>query len=473
MLLLTVVSHVVLATVFVPVNSDLTVYKRYTAAVAKAVDDGTGFSVARDRNIRDRAIREGRPEPDGDVLLVEYPPLAVTWMAIAGIGLDLDAQPDAYDPRYRLAMLALDLLVILVIVRWAAGALLPNRGNGASAAWRLAVYGAAGLILGNLLFDRLDLVVGALLLGGVLALARGWWPVAFLLLAVAINIKAAPLALAPLWVIASLPPGLLASARARPAPLLVALIGRSFALAGLAVAIFLPFVVTEGARSLDFLNFRALQGVQIESVPAAFLLVLGAFGLPVEVTATLGTFELQTALSSSLAAISPAVLLIGAAGVVVLYARTWLGRSHPEDAPSDGPVQSAEPSSVAASDPSRFLTATVATLLLTLVTSKLLSPQYLLWIVTLVPFLDFGRWSTRAFQRWFLVTCLVTTAIFPYLLGRTLVRQDPAGDGYLDPTPLGVVLLVLRNGLLVWLAWLAIRPLLGRFGRFGPSAPLS
>ena len=114
------------------------------------------------------------------------------------------------------------------------------------------------------------------------------------------------------------------------------------------------------------------------------------------------------------------------------------------------------------SDPRLFLTATVATLLLTLVTSKLLSPQYLIWLLPLVPLLDIGPARTRGFQFWFLVTCAFTTAIFPYLLGRTLARQDPASDGYLDPTPLGVGLLLVRNALLIWLAWLAVRPLLQR-----------
>ena len=84
-------------------------------------------------------------------------------------------------------------------------------------------------------------------------------------------------------------------------------------------------------------------------------------------------------------------------------------------------------------------------LLLTLVTSKLLSPQYLIWLLPLVPLMDIGPARTRAFQLWFLATCAVTTAIFPYLLGRTLARQDPGSDGYLDPTLLGVGLLLVRN----------------------------
>ena len=113
----------------------------------------------------------------------------------------------------------------------------------------------------------------------------------------------------------------------------------------------------------------------------------------------------------------------------------------------------------------------MATLLLTLVTSKLLSPQYLIWLLPLVPLLDIGAARTRALQLWFLFTCTVTTAIFPYLLGRTLARHDPASGGYLDPTLLGVGLVLLRNALLIWLAWLALRPLLHATSEGGTTRP--
>jgi hypothetical protein len=463
-LLFIVVSQAVLATVFVPVNSDLVVYKRYAASVARGIEDGTSFSVARDQNIRDEARAKGLPEPTAEALLIEYPPLAVIWMAAVAIGLDVDVgtSSDVYDPRYRIAMFALELLLILVLVAWAAQPLVISSGGQRLSAWRLAVYGAAGLILGNLLFDRLDLAVGALLLLSVLLLVRGSWLASFLLLAVAINFKASPIALAPLWVIASLPPPLFTLARSRPGALVRAMAARSVALAGLSALVFLPFLVTEGTRALDFLRFRALQGVQIESVPGSILQVLHLAGMPLEVTATFGTFELETPLTSALATASPLLLLIAVAGILVLYARgpaAWLDR-HARISESVDPAPAVDDRSLASSNPPRFVCATLATLLVTLVTSKLLSPQYLIWVLPLVPLVDFGPARTRAFALGFLLVCAVTTAIFPYLLGRTLVRQDPASDGYLDPTPLGVGLLLVRNALLIWLAWRAVRPLL-------------
>ena len=100
-------------------------------------------------------------------------------------------------------------------------------------------------------------------------------------------------------------------------------------------------------------------------------------------------------------------------------------------------------------------------LLLTLVLSKVFSPQYLFWLLPLVPLLDPRAPSTRPFQVAFLAMCAVTTAIFPFLYSRTLARPDPAG-GFLDPTPLGVLLVVVRNGLLVVLTIAAVWPLVRR-----------
>ena len=465
-LLFVIASHAVLATVFVPVHSDVDVYKRYAASVAKGIQDGTSFSVAHDDIVREEARRRDLPQPATDRLLIEYPPLAVTWMAAVGAGLDLGAgtSSDAYDPRYRLAMLMVDLLVLLVLVGWAARGLVASSQGDRMSASRLAVYGVAGLILGNLMFDRLDLVLGALLLLSVLLLVRGSWMAAFLVLALAINFKASPIALAPLWVVASLPSHLFARARTRPGPLLAAMAARTIALAVLTFMLFLPFLFTEGGRALDFLHFRAVQGVHIESVPGAILLALHEIGLPLEVSYTFGTYEVQTPLSPALAAVSPLLLLVAAAVTLLAYVRratTWPGR-HVPASNGDDPATQVDDISLAVSKPPIFLTAALATLLLTLATSKLLSPQYLIWLLPLVPLLDIGPARTRAFHLWFLGTCVVTTAIFPYLLGRTLARRDPASDGFLDPTPLGVGLLLLRNGLLIWLAWLALSPLLQR-----------
>ena len=90
-----------------------------------------------------------------------------------------------------------------------------------------------------------------------------------------------------------------------------ALTSRSVVLAAFAAALFAPFLLTEGARALDFLRLRALQGVQIESVPATIVLVLHAAGLPMDVTEVFGAIELSSPLAPLLSALSPLLIAVG------------------------------------------------------------------------------------------------------------------------------------------------------------------
>jgi hypothetical protein len=474
-LALVVASHLAVAALFVPVNSDMHVYRRYAASVATAIADGTSVAVAREKLLSEDARANGRPPPAPDALVVEYPPITVAWMAIPAIGLDgaptPPGGPDPYATRYRLLMLLVDLLIIVTLLAWGTHSIATDGVDGARGVRQLAVYGIGGLILANLIFDRLDLVVAGLLLPSALLLIRGHWKASFVFLAVAIDFKASPLALAPLWVLASLPPELLAEPRRRLGALARAITVRSVALAAIAMALFAPFLAIEGARALDFLRFRAAQGVQIESIPASVLLALHQVGLPLDVTFTLGTFEVDTPLSSVLAAASPLLLVIAALLAAALYAgvagrsagrRTMGGAVGTTTVGLDSSPGGSTPGtgSLAAVDPALFVSGTVVTLLLILVTSKLLSPQYVLWVLPFVALLEPGRGGAPRLQLWFLATCVVTTAIFPYLLGRTLARADPSGDGYLDPSPLGIALLLVRNALLIWLVWLAVRPMI-------------
>ena len=168
-LALTITSRLVLATIVVPRQSDVPVYERYAASVAAALQHGTSFSIERDRILREGAAREGRPQPTSDDLLIEYPPLTVTWMALVGIGIDAapnpGSPPDPYSERYRGVLLALELLIMLILLTWGAQTFRSSGAPGRLGAWQLAIYGIGGLVLGNLLFDRLDLVVGGLILG--------------------------------------------------------------------------------------------------------------------------------------------------------------------------------------------------------------------------------------------------------------------------------------------------------------------
>ena len=176
--------------------------------------------------------------------LIEYPPLALAFVAAVNVGLPSSADPQDpdrlqdYTTRYRLLAFAVDLLVLVTLGLLAGrtGALRATAPTWRWAtAWRLAVFGAGGVAIYYILYDRLDIFEGALLLGSLLALIRGRWAAALVVLAVAIDFKVYPAVLAPIWLLASLPASALVDWRRGTARLARLLAGRILILGGTAV----------------------------------------------------------------------------------------------------------------------------------------------------------------------------------------------------------------------------------------------
>jgi hypothetical protein len=103
--------------------------------------------------------------------------------------------------------------------------------------------------------------------------------------------------------------------------------------------------------------------------------------------------------------------------------------------------------------PHLWLGFAVLFLLAAMMTSKVLSPQYLLWLLPLVPLLAVGRpEKTRAFLWAFVAVCGVTTLLFPMLYFTHLVIVvSPERGEIAAPTILGVAVLAVRNLILVGL----------------------
>jgi hypothetical protein len=80
------------------------------------------------------------------------------------------------------------------------------------------------------------------------------------------------------------------------------------------------------------------------------------------------------------------------------------------------------------------------------VSSGVLSPQYLLWLVPLVPLIAPEGRAANYFLGAFLAVCLFTTLVFPFAWQQefnTIVSRNPLA--YRPPGVLGLTLLSLRN----------------------------
>jgi hypothetical protein len=93
--------------------------------------------------------------------------------------------------------------------------------------------------------------------------------------------------------------------------------------------------------------------------------------------------------------------------------------------------------------------AALASLLLVVLTNKVLSPQYLIWILPLVAIVEGLSW------RWIAI-CVLTSVIYPFLYLLNLLSFGAANGGYYGPLFAGTI--AVRNGLLIYALVRIVRP---------------
>jgi hypothetical protein len=280
------------------------------------------------------------------------------------------------------------------------------------AAWILAVP-----LLGGLAIVRFDLVVGVLVATAVLTTQRR--PS----LAAGLVTAAAALKLWPLLLL----PGFIPPSQRFRAGAVVLTVGM--------VAITSTILVAGWPRLFSPLFYQTERGLQIESLPATPLMLAWASSQhPWSVTVGFSnSFEVSGPGSATLSLVSSALLL----GLLLYWA--WMSvrllllqRSNP----------------VPLSTLVWYLLAITTGLM---VFNKVLSPQYLLWVLPMTaaglaisPTDSLRRWSW-----WLLVAAALTHVIYPVLY-RGLVEPNSATD-------VAVIVLVLRNVLLTWLFLIAVQ----------------
>jgi hypothetical protein len=168
-----------------------------------------------------------------------------------------------------------------------------------------------------------------------------------------------------------------------------------------------------GRRVLDSVGYHADRGVEIESLYAGGLLLWGTItGIEVPWVFNYRAHHVVPEWGARLAGLA---LPIQCAALLLVVGRFWR------------------------SSMSEGIRYAAAAVLAFIITGKVLSPQYLIW---LFPFLTvLGGPTGRLARQIFLLCCLTTTLIYP----------GPGFPGILDHQAGAILLLNLRNVLLVWL----------------------
>jgi hypothetical protein len=333
-------------------------------------------------------------------LFIEYPPGSLPAFVLPAV---FSASRDGYVDAFASEMAVL-LGITLLLTALAA------RGLRGAHAWVLpsATFAAAALLLYPVAVTRYDAVV-ALTLG--LAALCATLGERFLFLGFASLGFGAAAKVVP--ALATVP---LALARRGAAS------GYAVFLAVLAV-FFAPFVLLGGRGLWEGFAYQAERGLQIESLAASVLIPL----LSVEsVVFEYGAFEVRgsgVGLATSLSPLLALVLML-ITGLVMFREYRRFGRLGAATFPRYG----------------------AALILAFMLGSKVLSPQYMIWLLPLVP-LSAGGAAGAIVCAVFLITCLLTTQVFPTHYDDLLAFRYP-----------GPELLLVRNLLLaaLWVVMLAL-----------------
>lgn len=187
------------------------------------------------------------------------------------------------------------------------------------------------------------------------------------------------------------------------------------------------FYAAWGEGYLRSFTYHLDRGVQLETTYAGVIAAFDGFGQPLGVLKQFGAYELSTPFTSVVKTLAPGLLIAAFAAVA---GRFWWKR------PALG-TQRREPA---------LLVLTVLFLLGFILTNKVFSPQYLLWIAPLLGALYGARADLRFGAGIFLIVAVLSQVVFPRFY-----------DQLTELRPALIAVLNLRNATLLalfaWLLW--------------------
>jgi hypothetical protein len=317
-----------------------------------------------------QAMEEGKV-PYRDFAL-EYPPGALPAFALPARGGGAD-DFDTFRQRFEGLMAACGTLMLgfLAVALAALGAGLRRL------AAVLGFVAVAPLLLGSVVLSRFDLWPAALTAAALAGLLAGRLRLGHAALAAAVAVKLYPAVLGPLavayaWRREGRREGLRCAA----------------VLVGTTALVFLPFVIVSPGGVWDSLTRQASRPLQIESFGSSLLLAAHhAFGLDITMRSSHGSQNLEGALPDVLAAAQSVLQALVLVAIWVVFAR--------------GPAER-----------ERLIVASAAALVAFVALGKVLSPQFLIWLLPVV-LLVRGRKGLAASA--LLALALVLTQLwFPY-----------------------------------------------------------
>jgi Glycosyltransferase family 87 len=252
----------------------------------------------------------------------------------------------------------------------------------------LSVVALLPLLLGGVILTRFDLVPAALVTAGVALVVAGRLRAAAVMIGVGVAVKLYPVVLVPLLGVQAWRSG-----GRRELATVLALAAAPVALA------YLPFLLFAPDGVLDSIGRQLGRPLQIESLGAGVLLALHhAFGLSLDWASGSGSQNLTGTGADAVAVLQGIAQAVAVALVWLSFAR--------------GPATT-----------ERLVRHAAAAVVAFVALSKVLSPQFLVWLVLLVPLVGGPR--RRAALLLTVVACVLTAVWFPARYWDLVFTFDP------------------------------------------------
>ena len=341
---------------------------------------------------------------------VEYPPGA---LAVFYLPYLFSSSLAGYGTAFTFEMLIFDILGMLMLVGAARRARI-------SEWFALIGYTLAMVAIGSIMVQRFDMIPAVMTLGALFAFSRGNYKLAWGVLAIGTMTKLIPGLLAPLFLIyqwkqggwRSLIPGLIV-------------------FAGVILVIALPFIAYSSHGFIASFTVQGRRPLQLESIYSSILLLLGSLGLisAVPVQGQI-SFDLVSSAAGPLAKYPILFVGLGLLLVYGLFYRSLRGMKREEI--------NSRPEMLA-----QLFNYSFAALVVFMVTNKVFSPQYMVWLYPLFPLVS-GRFRSAIWVVFLTVACL-TWYIYPIHYYDLVDTQQVPVDA-----------LFARNTLLAFLAFLVL-----------------
>jgi uncharacterized membrane protein len=350
---------------------------------------------------------------------LEYPPLSLIFFGLPRIITSSDA---LYTKIFQYEVLVFDIIGLLLIFDIARRLGEPR--------WKaLSIYTLGVLAIGPIIIQTFDIIPAVMTLAAIYLFWLGNHKASWAVLALGTLTMIYPIVIAPIFLLIYFKNRQLKQIRDGVVTFLA-----------VCVITILPFVILGSGSILNLVSYHSQRGVQIESTYSAIVLALAKLGFTtVGAESSFGSLNIVNPAATVLAKVSPYIMVVS---LLIVY---WFIYRQVKPGKSQF---------------TRLGAYALLTLATTMATSKVLSPQYFIWLIPIFPLIC-GRWRTPILATFVLIGGL-TYDIFP-------LHYSELGNFQATT----VAILVARDILLVLLAVLAVVSLKRMKASNEPSRPLN